>query len=83
MAVLSFHHFPMTPGVVSFSPGRDMSFDPRLLVFEFLCNIMLRKSQACWAWGCGKPEHDVCMCIGCCFFWGFAEGGSQAMMCWC
>eukprot|EP00434_Breviolum_minutum_P024654 symbB.v1.2.021773.t1/scaffold1821.1/size219240/12 len=25
--------------------GRDMSFDPRLLVFEFLCNIMLRKSQ--------------------------------------
>jgi len=25
--------------------GRDMSYDPRLLVFEFLCNIMLRKSQ--------------------------------------
>lgn len=25
--------------------GRDVVFDPRLLVFEFLCNIMLRKSQ--------------------------------------
>ncbi|CAJ1442957.1 unnamed protein product [Effrenium voratum] len=25
--------------------GSEVSYDPRLLVFEFLCNIMLRKSQ--------------------------------------
>ena len=41
-------HFPHDTDVFFFLPaGRDMSFDPRLLVFEFLCNIMLRKSQAC------------------------------------
>ena len=51
----------MTPGVVSFFPGRDMSFDPRLLVFEFLCNIMLRKSQACWACVVSRSMMRVCV----------------------
>ena len=41
-------HFPHDTDVFFSPTGRDMSFDPRLLVFEFLCNIMLRKSQAWW-----------------------------------
>ncbi|CAL1127966.1 unnamed protein product [Cladocopium goreaui] len=38
---------------VSTAQSRDVVFDPRLLVFEFLCNIMLRKSQAQY------PESEV------------------------